>query len=104
MADPRLASYASLLVDRCLDVQPGWQVLVRGTPAARPLVDEVVAAIARREAYALPRLSFGRFSPWTAEAPEDALSRVPDCGVPTSTRLPRRSSIARRGEPAATTI
>ena len=73
MADPRLADYASLLVDRCIDVQPGWQVLVRATPPARPLVEEVVAAIARRGAYALPRLSFSGRSPWVAEAPEELL-------------------------------
>jgi aminopeptidase len=78
VADPRFASYASLLVDRCVDVQPGWQVLVRATPAARPLVDEVVTAIARRQAYALPRLSFSRSSGWTAEAPEERLRRMPD--------------------------
>ena len=63
MADPRLASYASLLVERCIDVQPGWQVLDPPTPPARPLVEEVVSAIARRGAYALPRLSFARSSP-----------------------------------------
>jgi len=76
MADPRLASYASLLVDRCVDVQPGWQVLIRATPAARPLVDEVVAAVARRGAYALPRLQFARTSTWVAEAPEERLATV----------------------------
>jgi aminopeptidase len=76
MADPRLASYASLLVERCIDVQPGWQVLVRSTPAARPLVDEIVAAIARRGAYALPRLSFRRTSTWTAEAPPELLAKL----------------------------
>src|SRR5262245_3735815 len=76
MADPRLASYASLLVDRCVDVQPGWQVLIRSTPAGRPLVDEVVAAVARREAYALPRLQFGRTTTWVAEAPEERLATV----------------------------
>jgi aminopeptidase len=59
-------------------VQPGWQVLVRGTPAARPLVEEVVSAIARREAYALPRLSFARTSTWVAEAPEEQLARISD--------------------------
>jgi aminopeptidase len=78
MSDPRLESYASLLVDRCVAVQPGWQVLIRATPAARSLVEEVVSAIARRKAYALPRLSFGRSSVWTAEAPEERLGRVPD--------------------------
>ena len=76
MADPRLASYASLLVDRCVDVQPGWQVLIRATPAARPLVDEVVAAVARRGAYALPRLQFARTTAWVAEAPEERLATV----------------------------
>jgi aminopeptidase len=78
MADPRLGSYASLLVERCLDVQPGWQVLVRSSPEARPLIDEVVAAIARRGAYALPRLSFARVSPWLAEAPEELVGKLPE--------------------------
>ena len=76
MADPRLERYANLLVERCVDVQPGWQVLVRSTPAARPLVDEIVAAIARRGAYALPRLSFRRTSRWTAEAPTELLGKL----------------------------
>jgi aminopeptidase len=76
MGDPRLASYASLLVERCVGVQPGWQVLVRATPTARPLVEEIVSAIARREAYALPRLSFSRFSPWLAEAPTELLGTL----------------------------
>lgn len=76
MGDPRLESYARLLVERCVDVRPGWQVLVRSTPAARPLVDEIVAAIARRGAYALPRVSFRRTSPWTAEAPLELLGKL----------------------------
>ncbi len=76
MPDPRLAEYAALLVDRCVDVQPGWQVLVRATPEARPLTDEVVAAIARRGAYALPRLTFSRTSPWLNEAPEELVGKL----------------------------
>ena len=76
MPDPRLESYASLLVDRCVDVQPGWQVLIRATPPARPLVEAIVSAVARREAYALPRLSFGRSPVWVAEAPEEQLGRI----------------------------
>jgi aminopeptidase len=75
--DPRLSAYAKLLVDRCIDVQPGWQVLVRATPLGRPLTDEIVAAIAARGAYALPRLSFNRSSPWTAEAPLELLATLP---------------------------
>ena len=31
--EPRVADYAELLVGRCLDVQPGWQVLIRSQPA-----------------------------------------------------------------------
>ena len=43
MDDPRVRELAELMVNRCLDVQPGWQVSVRATPLARPLVREVAA-------------------------------------------------------------
>jgi aminopeptidase len=58
MADPRDRAYAELLVDTCVGVQPGWQVMVLGSPLARPLLDEVVRLVAERDAYALLRLSF----------------------------------------------
>ncbi len=45
MPDPRVASYAQVLVDQCLDVQPGWEVLIQAQPAALPLVDEVARAV-----------------------------------------------------------
>lgn len=81
MADPRIGQYAELLVDRCVDVQPGWQVLVNSSPLARPLYEEVVRRIARRGAYALPRLSFdgGGASDvvWAEEAPEELLAELP---------------------------
>ena len=32
-SDARIDAYARLLVERCLDVQPGWQVVVRSSPA-----------------------------------------------------------------------
>ncbi|MBA3366239.1 MAG: aminopeptidase [Actinobacteria bacterium] len=79
MADPRIEQYARLLVERCVDVQPGWQVLVRSQPAARPLVEEVTRQIARRGAYALTRLSFnsvGVDPVWAKEAPEDLLRQL----------------------------
>jgi aminopeptidase len=76
MPDPRVESYAALLVDRCVDVQPGWQVLVRSTPSARPLVEEIVRRIAKRSAYALPRYAFSAYSPWVAEAPEERLATL----------------------------
>ena len=50
MPDPRIEQYARILVETCLDVQPGWQVLVTSGPLARPLIEEVSRLIARRGA------------------------------------------------------
>jgi aminopeptidase len=80
--DPRPRELATLLVDRSLDVQPGWQVSVRATPLARPLVTEIARAIARRGAYFLPRTHWGseRFRvdlDWAAEAPLELLAELP---------------------------
>ena len=58
MTDPRNRQLAELLVDTCVGVQPGWQVVVAGTPHARPLLEEIVTLIAERDAYALLRVSF----------------------------------------------
>jgi aminopeptidase len=76
--DPRDRAYAELLVEGCLDVQPGWQVVLNATPLGRPLVEELCRVIARRGAYALVRLTFdGAAFPteWIAEAPDDLLER-----------------------------
>jgi aminopeptidase len=80
--DPRLPELAELLVNRSLDVQPGWQVSVRATPLARPLVTEVARAIARRGAYFIPRVHWGseRFRvdlDWAMEAPLELLAELP---------------------------
>ena len=78
MADDRLEAYAKLLVERCVDVQPGWQVLVEASPLARPLVDEVLRAIGRRGAYALPRIDLaGLDELWLQEAPAELVGRFP---------------------------
>jgi aminopeptidase len=63
MPNPRIEAYARLLVERSIDVQPGWQVLVVSTPLARPLIEEVVRLIAQRGAYALMRLGFAPLHP-----------------------------------------
>ncbi len=81
MTDPRNAELAELLVGRCLDVQPGWQVTVRSSPLARPLVTEVARAIARRGAYYLPRINWGSERiradlDWALEAPLDLLAEL----------------------------
>jgi aminopeptidase len=59
VADPRIERYATLLVDTCTRVQPGWQVVVWGMPAARPLLEEIMRQLGRRGAYPLLRLTFG---------------------------------------------
>jgi aminopeptidase len=77
MADARLQAYARLLVERCVDVQPGWQVVVTSSPYGAPLVAEVLRAIGRRGAYGLPRIQLaGLEELWQREAPEELLARV----------------------------
>ena len=78
--DPRIAEYARLIVDRSLDVQPGWQVLIRSNPPARPLLEELVRLIARRGAY--PVLMIGStmwpVDPvWAASAPDELVGELP---------------------------
>jgi len=76
MRDPRIDEYARLLVDRSVAVQPGWQVLVRSTPLARPLLDAVQEQIARRNAYPIVQLAFETVGgPFAREAPLDLLAR-----------------------------
>ncbi|HWB23452.1 MAG TPA: aminopeptidase [Gaiellaceae bacterium] len=74
MRDPRVDEYARLLVDRCVGVQAGWEVLVRATPLSRPLVEAVTEEIARRGAYPLLQLSWESVGgPFAREAPIDVL-------------------------------
>src|SRR5688572_8962639 len=81
MADPRVHDYARLLVERSIDVQPGWQVMVISQPDARPLLEEVVRLIARRGAYPLVRFSYAMEQipfiwTWATDAPLDAVAEV----------------------------
>ena len=76
MADQRIEAYAKLLVEDCLDVQPGWQVVVSGGALARPLLEALSALLARRGAYAIQRISLTgvRFNlQWVREAPDELL-------------------------------
>jgi aminopeptidase len=72
--DLRIDEYARLLVERSVGVQPGWQVVVRGTPLARPLIESVLEQIARRGAHPLLQLSFEQIGgPFAREAPLETL-------------------------------
>ena len=94
--DSRVSAYAELLVGRCIDAQPGWQVLIRTTPLARPLFEEVSRALARRGAYVIPRIGFSMWPtviPWAAEAPEDILGELPDIERYASDHMDARMTI-----------
>jgi aminopeptidase len=80
MKDERIARYADLLVGTCIDVQPGWEVLVIGSPPGKPLLQEVGKAIGRRGAYAVYQVTFGStFAAadfgWMKEAPQELLEK-----------------------------
>ncbi len=82
MEDPRIEQYARIMVETCIDAQPGWQVVVAGGILARPLIDEVSRQLARRGAYALVRPGWGGFITgptfaWAEEAPLEMLAPAP---------------------------
>ena len=81
MGDDRVGMYAELLVSRCIDPSPGWQVLVTGTAGARPLLEALSASLAQRGAFAIRRISFdeplGIDGGWIAAAPPELAARLP---------------------------
>ena len=79
MRDARVERYAELLLDTCLGVERGWQVMVWSTPWARPLLEEVMKQLAERGAYPLLRLTFDgghwrEHRAWLRHAPLDVIS------------------------------
>jgi aminopeptidase len=82
VADPRVERYARLLVETCVDVQPGWEVLLLSTPLARPLLEEISRQIGRKGAYVYQRLDFtgavgSGSSAWLQTAPDEILTELP---------------------------
>jgi aminopeptidase len=80
VTDERVERYARLLVETCVDVQPGWEVLVLGSPHGRPLLEELGRALARRGAYAVYQLSFTGTIPaadraWLREASAELVAK-----------------------------
>src|SRR6266571_8652434 len=95
--DSRLERYARLIVERSLDVQPGWQVLIRTQPLARPLLEEVVRLIAQRGAYPIVRLGFDLWpgnAVWALEAPEELLGELPPIDRHTIEQMDARITIS----------
>ena len=85
MADQRLAEYAEILVDRCLTIEPGHQVIVSGSPLAAPLLKEIARQIAHKDAYALMRISIdgGPMTPieWSSDASLERIAELPPITV-----------------------
>jgi aminopeptidase len=76
--DPRIDEYARLLVERSVGVHPGWEVVIRSTPLARPLVEAVSEQVARLGAYPLLQLAWEPTSgPFAREAPLEVLRVAP---------------------------
>jgi aminopeptidase len=81
VADHRIEEFARILLDTCIGVQAGWQVIVNSSPPARPLVEEVARGLAERGAYALLRLNWSEGMAelaWIESAPLDLLAELPD--------------------------
>jgi aminopeptidase len=67
VTDPRIEQYAKLLVERCIDAQPGWEVVVTASVLARPLLEEVIRALGRRGAIPVVQLTFSGMDYWPFE-------------------------------------
>jgi aminopeptidase len=90
MSDPRIEQYAQLLLDRCLTIESGHQVLVIGSPLGRPLLEEIVRQLARKGAYALLRVTFSGGPvdlSWQLEAPMAVLAEPAPIELETMQRV-----------------
>ncbi len=75
--DPRIDEYARLLIERSVGVRPGWQVCIRATPLARPLIESLMEQVARLGAYPLLQLAFESIGgPFAREAPLEVLRKT----------------------------
>src|SRR5213078_178915 len=74
--DPRLEQYARILIDTCVGVEPGWQVIVMAASPARPLVEEIASQLGARGAYALFRQNLAGIVPWMLAAPDELLETL----------------------------
>lgn len=79
MYDPRIRKWADVLVGYSAPVQPGHEVIIRGTTLAEPLVLELVRAVLEREAIPHVRLSPPLINEYFYRyAPDSVLDRLPE--------------------------
>jgi aminopeptidase len=125
VTDPRVSEYARLIVERSIDAQPGWQVVIVSNPPGRALVEEVVRLLGARGAYPLVQLTWGAEDMWPLEmvwaedAPLETVAERPPLrvaiedstdawiriGAPENTRegaelgVEQRTALAKAGRP-----
>jgi aminopeptidase len=94
--DPRVEQYAELIVGRSLDVRPGWQVVIRSTPGARPLIEELQRLITRRGAYPILRMNFSLWPSddvWATLAPAELIGEIAPVDLYTADHMDARVTI-----------
>ena len=94
--EPRIAAYAELLVERCLGVQPGWEVLIRSQPAARSVLLELMRLVARKGAYPLLRMNYSMWpidEVWYSVAPEELAGELSEIDLYAAEHMDARITI-----------
>jgi aminopeptidase len=83
MHDPRIPNHARVLIDQCLELQPGARVLINLTgPAGLPLALECIRLITRAGAEAMLRPTYQSIQ-WTFlnEATDEQLDALPEADL-----------------------
>jgi aminopeptidase len=79
MNDPRIHKWADVLTQYSAPVQPGHQVVIRGTTLAEPLILELVRAVLERDAFPLVRMEPSELNEVVfRHASDRVLDQVPD--------------------------
>ena len=91
MPDPRVEQYARVMVETCLDVQPGWRSWSSAASRRGRSSTEVARQLARRGAYALMRPRFsGNYvcaTDWAREAPIELIENASPIEVDAMQRI-----------------
>lgn len=79
LADPRIKKMADILVNHSIKVQPGEQILIRSTPLAKPLLEEVYRSVLRSGGSPVILWSSENFQRiFYEEASEEQLTNIPE--------------------------
>jgi aminopeptidase len=100
--DDLTGRWADLLVDYCLDVQPGQSILIHSELAARPLIEACYRAIVLRRAHPLVRLEFPALTEfYLRNATDDQLAHTPEAMLCEAKAVSSRIRIAAESDTRA---